>query len=155
MISKPRWLAVALALAAVTINQRSSLADQDVTLPAPIYFENFDELAELALPPGWSVQNQTDTDTAGLDIDNLTSDTYKDWVVVGADRLQGLKGVIFQMNPTTVNGVALDALATGNLIYAESDSRGDNQLQDLFTSDYDLTGKTNVYLVFNLSLIHI
>ncbi len=149
MRSKPRWLAVAFALAAVAINQRHSLADQDITLPTPIYLENFDELQELQLPPGWTVQNQTDTVTAGQDIEDLKSDTYKDWVVITADRISNLKSRVMQFNPTTVNGVALDALATGNLIYAESDSRGGNQYQNLYTSDYDLTGKTNIYLVFN------
>src|SRR5689334_2862733 len=103
MRSKPRWLAVAFALAAVAINQRHSLADQDITLPTPIYLENFDELQELQLPPGWSVQNQTDTDAAGQDIDNLKSDTYKDWVVITADRISNLKSRVMQFNPTTVN----------------------------------------------------
>ncbi len=125
------------------------MADQDVTLPAPIYLENFDELAEEALPPGWTVTNQTDTVTPGDDLGDLKSDAYKNWVVVSADRLQGLKAAAFQMNPTTVNGESLSALATGNLIYCESDVRDGNQVQYLFTSDYDLTGKTNVFAVFH------
>src|SRR5687767_11230196 len=74
----------AVAVAALAVATGSSFADQDVVLPAPIFLETFDPLNELALPTGWSVTNQTDTQIAGQDIDELRSDTYKDWIVVNA-----------------------------------------------------------------------
>ena len=149
MKSKLRLLSVPIALTALALLQNGLRADQDVTLPAPLYLETFDDLAELGLPAGWKVTNETSTDVAGENIDNLHSDTYKNWVAISADRLQTLKAGALKFDPITLNGVAVDSLASGNLFYCESDARGGNQVQYLFTSDYNLTGKTNVYAAFN------
>lgn len=149
MIKRPSLLLSALALGAVCLTGPALMADQDITLPAPIYLENFDELSEFTFPDGWSVTNQTDTDVAGEDPDNLHSDTYKGWVVISADRLQNLKSGAFNMPAITVNGELLTSLASGNLLYAESDVRSGNQVQYAFTKDYDLSGKQNVYAVFH------
>ena len=127
----------------------SARADQNILLPNPIYFENFDALTERGLPVGWTVTNNTDTVTPGENIGDLKSDTYKNWVVVSADRLRGLKSGIFDQPAITLNGVKIGRLGSGNMLYAESDARGGNQVQYAFTGDYDLTGKSNVYVAFN------
>src|SRR5262249_2915883 len=51
--------------------------------------------------------------------------------------------------PIVLNGQLLSGLADGNLIVAESDQRGSSQVQVLFTSDYDLSAHSNVFLSFN------
>jgi hypothetical protein len=121
-----------------------------ITLPAPFAFEDFDGVAEAALPAGWSVTNRTSIDTAGFDLADPTSDAYLDWVVISTNTLQTAKGDDpLIVPPIVVNGVLLTAMANNQLVYAESDSRGDNQVQDLFSPDFDCTGKTNVYLSFH------
>src|SRR6185503_8220273 len=48
-----------------------------------------------------------------------------------------------------VNGEILDAFVHGNLAYAESDRRDGEQVQVLFTPDYDLRGQTDIYLSYH------
>jgi hypothetical protein len=126
---------------------------QKLTLPpTPLYLETFDEVAEGDIPAGWTRNNQTDTvvDHDLDDLDDLNSNTYKDWVVVSADRLASFKNRrIFKQNVVILNGVSVDPLGTGNMLYAESDARDGKQIQYLFTKDYDLSGKNNIYVVFN------
>lgn len=120
---------------------------QKITLPTPIYFENFDGLAEAVLPDGWSVTNRTTVDArgAGLGLESLYSDAYLNWVVVHNSRLPANRK---QFPLISLNGEFLTEMTTENLIYAESDVRSGEQAQTLFTKDYDLTGRTNVFVVF-------
>lgn len=123
----------------------------NIVLPTPVLTENFDSTAEGSVPAGWTEWNFTDTGTAGLDLDNLNSDTYKGWVVVDRTRLAGLKGRIFNVAPgQTLNGVevTVDDLSTGNLLYAESDVRGGNQVQFLTSSAFNLSTVANPALSF-------
>src|SRR5581483_3855540 len=138
---------------------------QNVTLPTPIYFENFDELAEGALPPGWVVTNHTTVLDPGLDLDDTQSDSYDNWVCIGqahyaqvyywlddytSPGLPEVKGNRRQMIPPIVeNGQFLTNLCSGNLMVAESDQRDGNQVQVMFTSDYDMTGHSNVCVSFH------
>jgi hypothetical protein len=140
---------------------------QNVNLPAPIYFENFDELAEGALPSGWSVTNNTAEQTPGFDLNDPTSDAYLSFVVITTNRLftvfdssgtyssPGLGIVSGERRlvhpPIVLNGVLIDSLADGNLAYCDSDQRQNEggQVDVMFTSDYNLTGQTNVYVAFN------
>ena len=140
---------------------------QNINLPAPIYFENFDELAEGGLPAGWSVTNNTAEQTPGFDLDDPTSDAYLNFVVITTNRLftvfdssgtyssPGLGIVSGERRlvhpPIVLNGILIDSLAHGNLAYCDSDQRQNSggQVDVMFTSDYNLTGKTNVYLAFN------
>lgn len=138
---------------------------QVATLPATaLYSENFDLVAEGGLPAGWVATNWTDTLTAGLNLDDTASDSYKDWVTIDVGHYMAVYGdtdtykspgqpVVSgnrrtMIPPIVLNGELLTGLASGNLIVAESDQRDGNQVQVLFTSDYDLTAKTNVYLSF-------
>ncbi len=123
-----------------------------VTLPAPFVFENFEGIPEGSLPAGWTVTNATDSLTLGIDYTDPKSDAFLDWVVITTNDLFTAKGGDpLLVPPIAVNGVLLTAMANGQLAYAESDSRGSdgNQVQDLFSPDFDCTGKTNVYVSFH------
>jgi hypothetical protein len=71
---------------------------QNVTLPTPIYFEDFEEVTEGVtvngsvatwnLPEGWSVTNNTAIQTDGYDLTDGTSDAWLNWVVVNTNRLE-------------------------------------------------------------------
>jgi len=119
-------------------------------LPTPMVLETFDEVPESGLPTGWSVTNATTIQTPGLDLNDPNSDSYLDWVVVNSNRFAN----VFDQRRlnialTATNGRLVKSLISGNLAYAESDNRGGNQVQVLFSPDYDLTGKTDVYLSFH------
>ena len=49
----------------------SSQSRAQITLPTPIVRETFESTAEGSLPAGWSVQNFTDDNTPGDDLDAL------------------------------------------------------------------------------------
>jgi len=131
-----------------------TIADyQNLTLPAPIYQESFDSLAEGTLPAGWTVTNATTSENAYLELGDPLSDSYLDWVVIETNRLAALFGAATVTAPPIVVNGSLINLISNNIIYATSDFRANSpsaQVQALFTSDYNLTGKTNVFLVFNL-----
>ena len=130
-----------------------------VNLGPPLYLENFDELAEGTLPSGWSATNATDPDIPGLDLNNFHSDSYLNWVVISMTTLSNLFNVTpggsdylgtLDVAPNQfVNGLAVTNLINTNFILAASTDRFGNQVQTLFTRDYDLRGKTNVYLSFH------
>ena len=138
---------------------------QNVNLPAPIYFENFDEVPEGGIPTGWVATNATTTLTPGLNIFDTQSDTYKDWTAISitdyatvypdtddttSPGFPEIAGNRRQMIPPIVeNGVLLTNLASGNLIVAESDQRGGNQVQVIVTKDFDFTTQSNVYVSFH------
>jgi hypothetical protein len=120
-------------------------------LPTPALLENFDAYEEGTIPTGWVETNFTTTGTEGLDLDNLNSDSYKGWVVVHRDRLSLLKGRIFSAAPgQTVNGeeITVDNISSGNLLYAESDVRGGNQVQFITSDPFNLSTVTNVVMSF-------
>lgn len=121
-------------------------------LPTPSVTENFDSTAEGTVPTGWTAINFTDTGTEGEDLDNLNSDTYKNWVAVEHSRLEALKSRIFNL-PTGMmfNGqeVTAETLSSGNLLYAESDVRGGNQVQFVTSKAFNLSAITNVVLSFS------
>lgn len=140
-----------------------------IDLPAPLYFENFDSTAEGALPAGWSTVSYTDESgsSAELDFGNLDSAAYAKWTVVNVDRFRGsfvtysdpnnpaewendYKRVL-SFNPANiVNGVVVTNLATGRFVFGDSGYRnGASQVLYLYTPDFNLTGKTNVFLSFH------
>jgi hypothetical protein len=126
---------------------------QNLTLPAPLFMETFDGLAEGTLPAGWSVTNATTSENAWEDLGDPTSDSYLNWVVIDTNRVASIFGAAtITTPPVVVNGSALN-LISNNIIYATSDFRGNlpnAQVQTLFTSSYNLSGKANIFLAFNL-----
>lgn len=126
---------------------------QQINLPSPIYSENFDELtAEGSLPAGWSVTNLTDSVTTGINYFDLTSDAYLNWAVINKTTAENwLTGDYSRRAahpPIVLNGSLLPALFDGKFAYAESDQRDGNQVQVMFTGDYNLSGYQNVFLSF-------
>lgn len=128
----------------------------NLALPSPIAFESFDSTAEGSLPAGWSTLNFTADDIPGPDLDNPHSDSFKDWVVISRQRVQaigvagGFEGTRrLQVIPNQiVNGAEVTNLVDGNFIYAESDVRSGGQVQYLFSPDFNLSGKSNIYVVY-------
>jgi len=134
----------------------------NVDLGPPLYLETFDELAEGTLPGGWSVTNFTDLDTVpGPDLNNFHSDTFVDWTVVSRSTVSNWFALtpgggdftsIFNVAPNQViNNALVTNLVSTNFIIAVSDRTSDSQKQVdyLFTGDYNLSGKTKVYLSFH------
>jgi hypothetical protein len=122
----------------------------NLLVPTPIVLETFDAVVEESLPPGWIATNATSSINQGPNLDNPESDSYLDWVVISSNRF----ATVFdqrRLNKTLVltNGTVVGSLISGNFAYAESDNRGGNQVQMLFSPDFNLTGRTNVYLSFN------
>ena len=144
---------------------------RNVVLLQPIYLENFETVALGGLAAGWTATNATDSIDPGLDINDAHSDSYRDWLVI--DRNQ----VFYNgdpNNPTPVweegdpngrvthiapgqaeNGKLLtaDELMVGRFLYAESSERSGNQVQVVFSSNYDLTGKSNIWVSYHSSYV--
>jgi hypothetical protein len=138
----------------------------DLKLPAPIVFEDFNSTSEGSLPAGWSQTNYTDVSLSDTNIDfaNLDSGAYAGWTVINVSRLAGpLEGYsdpkqvlpnygdALSSNPTNVvNGAYIKSLATGGFAFSVSGYRnGRSQVDFLFSPDFNLTGKTNLYVSYH------
>jgi hypothetical protein len=130
---------------------------QNVTLPEPFFLETFDDLEENPfgpgpLPSGWSIANQTAPQGEDYDLDVRSSKSYQDWVLISADRFSTWNTQRTALPSIVLNGTRLESLASGHLMWAESDQRcGDchGQFQELFTADIDCTGRTNGYVAYH------
>jgi hypothetical protein len=121
-------------------------------LPDPIWLETFDNVAEGTMPTGW--RTVSPIDPAGYeDLDDPRSDSYLLWVVVSRDRIASITSWNAQQRLNTpeayINGVKVESLIQGQCAYHESDVRGGSQYAELFSPDVNLTGKTDIYLVYN------
>lgn len=131
---------------------------QDVHLPTPFYFEDFNGLTEDPsgvgpLPAGWTVSNRTTVDTTGFNLDDRDSDSYLNWVLVSSGRFFSWNADRTNLPPIVLNGTMLTSLTDGNLMWAESDQRCggsacNGQYQELYTADIDCSGKTNVFVAW-------
>lgn len=137
---------------------------QTISIPAPLYFEDFEGTAEGSLPAGWTNLSFTEIQNPEEDLGNLDSATYGRWTVVEAERFRGTfvsYSDPFQViddyqrvllsNPTYVisNRLVKD-FASGKFAFANSGYRnGASQVLELYTPDFDLTGRANVHLVFH------
>jgi hypothetical protein len=128
---------------------------KNVVLPEPKFVEDFDSYTEGSIPTGWAATNFTDCSgdfcaTPGLNLDNLNSDSYKGWVVVGKNRLATLKASVFDgpAPDQTSNGVPVVSLGSGNVLYAESNVRAGNQVQFIYSKSYDLSDVVNAAISF-------
>ena len=139
----------------------------NLVLPTPIAFENFDAVPEGEIPAGWTRKSYSDVQNTDIDFGNLDSAAYANWTAVDAARFNGR----FQTysNPDTsdadatdynrvnlpnpanvVNGKVLrEPLARGRFLFGDSGyRRGAAQVLYLYTPDFNLTGKTNIYVAF-------
>jgi hypothetical protein len=116
---------------------------QNVNLPAPFYFEDFNGLTEDpsgpgSLPPGWTVSNMTSPQNAGFNLDDRKSDSYLNWVLVSSSRFQSWGTSDRQdLPPIVLNGTLFTSLTDSNLMWAESDQRCDScngQFQEVLNS---------------------
>lgn len=139
----------------------------NLTLPAPVFSENFDAAPEGALPSGWTEVNYTDVQNPELDLVNLDSASYATWVTVNASRFAGSFVTysnpdnpqtwandyhrVLNYNPVyVVNGQLVTALATGRVAFADSGYRnGTAQIMYLSTPEINLAGKTDIFLSFH------
>jgi hypothetical protein len=131
----------------------------NVNLGTPLYLQTFDGVAEGALPPGWSVQNFTDPDLPGYDLTNFHSDAFTNWTVISYNTLTNwftvtpngpdFFGALNVAPNQVINNALVTNLISTNFIIAVSDRAPTKQIDYLFTSDYNLSGKTNVYLSFH------
>ena len=140
---------------------------ENIVLPAPVVFENFDTTAEGQVPAGWTVQSFTEVLNFDPDLGNLDSASFTNWLVIDVDRFRGSFVTysnpdnpdgwetdyqrVLTPNPNTVlNGQILDGpLASGRMLFGNSGYRnGRGQVVYVFTPDFDLSGKTDVYVAF-------
>lgn len=122
------------------------------TLPAPIWIENFDGVPEGTMPQGWTTVTPL-TPSGSEDLDNPNSDSYLVWVVISRDRVASITAwnASYRLNTPEayINGQKITSLIDKQFAYHESDIRGGNQYAELFSPDVNLTGKTDIYLVYH------
>ena len=132
--------------------------ENKVVLPAPIYFEDFEKVTLGGIPTGWKATNSTDSINATVDLGDPKSDSYLDWLVI--DRAQVNSNSANWDANRRVNTIApgqfengkqlaAEDLMVNKFIYQESDTRGGKQVQMLFSPDYDLTGKSDIYVSYH------
>jgi hypothetical protein len=129
----------------------------NIQLPAPLYLETFDGLAEGSLPAGWTAQNVTSPITPGLDPNDVTSDFYLNWAVVNRSTISNLANVtasylsVFNVLPfQVVNSQVVTSLTDGNLVLSASEGRpAGAQIRYLFTGDYNLSGRSDISISFH------
>jgi len=145
-----------------------TIADyQNITLPAPLYFENFDATPEGQVPTGWTLKSYSVVSNEELDLGNLDSASFANWLVLDVNRFTGSFVTysnpdnpdgwetdyqrVLTPNPLNVlNGQMVTNLASGRMLFGNSGYRnGGSQYLMVYTPDYDLTGKTDVYVAFN------
>ena len=135
---------------------------RSAVLPAPAYFESFDLTDEGALPAGWSQTNATTMEPGheGLNLDDVKSDSYLGWTVVDRSRFVSgnLDSRCLYVSVDYLNGVLITNLIDGKCAYAVSTGRSGgntlagpdyNQIQMLYSPDFDLSGKNNIYVAYN------
>jgi len=135
----------------------------NILLPTPLHFENFESTAEGSLPAGWTQVSYSALPDPLFDLQDLNSASYGSWTVVNSTRFtQPMLTYnshtpetdyqrVLSFNPANVvNGVVVSNLAQGNICFGNSGYRdGSSQVLYLFSPDYDLTGRNNVYLSFH------
>lgn len=141
---------------------------KNIVLPAPLYFEDFDSTPEGKLPSGWTEKSFTEIQIPDFDFGDLNSATYATWTVVNADRFKGSFVTysnpdnpqgweddyhrVISVNPlNVVNGKVLkEPLATGRFLFGDSGYRnGKSQVLYVSTPDFNLSGKSDVFLSFH------
>ncbi|MFO1460542.1 MAG: hypothetical protein U1G08_14170 [Verrucomicrobiota bacterium] len=140
---------------------------ENIVLPAPLYFENFDSTPEGQVPAGWTLTSHTEVQNPDLDLGNLDSASFANWVVLDVNRFTGsfvtysnpenpadwgtdYQRVLTPNRNNVLNGAEVDGpLASGRMLFGDSGYRnGRSQVLSITTPDYNLTGKDSVYVVF-------
>jgi hypothetical protein len=141
----------------------TALSYYNLLLPAPIHFEDFNATAEGALPDGWSQQTFSAVLDPNIDFGDLNSAAYAGWTVVDSTRFQDAlltysahvpetdyRRVLSTNAANVVNGSIVEQLAQDKIMFGNSGYRdGGYQVMYLFSKDFDLTGRDNVYVAFH------
>jgi hypothetical protein len=124
------------------------------TLTDPIWFEDFESTDEGEIPDGWTRWSPI-APSGTEDLNDPHSDSYLMWTVISVQRMRDIGdagGWNAQRRLNTpeayINGERLESLMNGKFAYMESDVRGGSQYSELLTPVIDLSGKTDVHLVF-------
>ncbi|MBL9167674.1 MAG: hypothetical protein JNN07_08030 [Verrucomicrobiales bacterium] len=131
-------------------------------LPTPLVFENFDGIGEGELPAGWTIGNFIAPPNEDLDLGDLNSKSYADWVVVQSDRFKeslltydnhapstDYRRVLSPNPQVVLNGELVENYAQGNILFGDSGYRsGSGQYLYTVTPDFDFSGKSSLYLIF-------
>lgn len=137
---------------------------ENLLFPAtPVTGENFDAYPkatgpENAVPPGWIATNYTYQETAGWDLNEVASDAYLDWALVGTDEAGAIAQVLDNDKSQLVNGAPVtDAWMGGTLLLSPSDGRarrGANnalaaQARIVVSAPFNLSNVTSPVLTFS------
>jgi len=153
-------IAVTVAGFAGVVSSREALA-QGLSLPKPIVLEDFENVAEGAIPVGWRREHHSTVSQSTTSLQDLNSVSYANWLVVNASRFRTAFQTysshtpvdysrVLTSNPeNVVNGRLVTELARGRMLFSDSGYRDGVQVMYLDTSDYDLTGRTNVHVAMN------
>lgn len=125
------------------------------SLPDPIWLETFDQVPEGTLPAGWTTYSPI-LGTGFEDLNDPNSDSYLVWTVISKQRVLDI-GAAGGWNPTHrlntpeafINGQKVESLVVNQFAYHESDVRGGSQFAELFSPEINLTGKTDIHLVYH------
>ncbi len=132
-----------------------------ITLPLPIHLENFDAVAEGGLPAGWSRTNHSTLPFASSNLNDLDSAPYAGWLVLERARFtsnfltyaahtpQDYSRVLSVNTANVVNSQVVTNLAQGKFAFCTSGWREGSQIQYLFSPDFNLAGKTNIYVSYH------
>ena len=150
--------------ATVTSTTDFTVNYKNLTLPTALFLETFEGVAEGSLPAGWVASNQSGTVEVPADLGHLGSLTYHDFVVVDSARLGGdfltygdgtpetrpIAQILGPGQPTVINGSVVQTFANGKILFGLSGYHGaGNEIIEITTPDYNLTGKQNIHLGFH------
>lgn len=134
-----------------------------ISFSAPIFFEDFDTTPEGSVPAGWTVSNQSSERTIAADLGHVGSIAYNNFTVVSASRISGplltydntpepapFAQILSDSADTfVVNDALVAQFAVGNVLFGVSGYHGGaSQILEAITPSINLSGKTDVRLVF-------
>lgn len=137
----------------------------NIFLPEPLFFEDFDGVAETDLPAGWTAWNLSDPagwDPGNTDPQDLGSAVFADWTVIdstrftqpmitygGGDPTDDYQRVLTPNPANVVNGEVVDNLASGQMLFGNTGYRNGDVVIYITSPVYDLSSAGNVYLAFH------
>jgi len=130
---------------------------QVLILPTnPIVLENFDKYpvatgTNNTVPPGWTAWNYTAENTAGWNITDKASDSFKNWIIIDTTTLTAsIEPSALNNDPNqTINGQPVTNFASGNVLWATSDGRSGVQAQFCTSSPFNLSSITNPVMIYS------
>jgi hypothetical protein len=129
---------------------------ENLILPAnPVVSENFDSYPEATsvantVPPGWTAWNFTAENTAGWDLTQKASDSFKNWIIISNTTMLGVEPSALSYNQNqTINGQPITNFASGKNIWAQSDGRNGPQVQFCTSAPFNLSSITNPVLMYS------